>query len=82
MLVKLLKPRRKSAVNPPSKELVEAAAKQMVRCNSLRSAKDPEPGKGKTPTTEPVNLSGELKRLFSDTDSAEEELFKGTLISV
>jgi hypothetical protein len=55
-MVKLPKSRRKSAINPPSKELVEAAAKQTARRNSLRSTKDTEPGKGKTPITEPVNL--------------------------
>ncbi len=75
-LVKLPKSRRKSAINPPSKELVEAAAKQTARRNSIRSTKDTEPGKGKTPITEPVNLKDELKGLFADTDSAEEELLK------
>jgi hypothetical protein len=59
--------------------LVEAAGKQAARRNSLRSAKDPEPGKGNTPGTEPVNLKGKSKGLF-DTDSAEEELFKETPI--
>jgi hypothetical protein len=78
-LVILPKARRKSAINPPSKELVEAAGKQAARRNSLRSAKDPEPGKGNTPGTEPVNLKGKSKGLF-DTDSAEEELFKETPI--
>jgi hypothetical protein len=62
--------------------LVEAAAKQTVRRNSLRSAKDPEPGKGKNPRIEPVNLSDELKRLFSDADRAEEGLLKETPIPI
>jgi hypothetical protein len=78
-LVKLPKARQKSAINPPSKELVEAAGKQAARRNSLRSAKDPEPGKGITPGTEPVNLKSKSKGLF-DTDSAEEELLKETPI--
>jgi hypothetical protein len=56
--------------------LVEAAGKETARRNSLRSAKDPEPGKGKTPRTEPVNLKGKSKGLFCETDSAEEELLK------
>jgi hypothetical protein len=74
-LVKLPRPRRKSAINPPSKKLVEAAGKQTARRKSLRYAEDPEPGKGKTPRTEPVNLKGKSKGLF-ETDSAEEELLK------
>ncbi len=78
-LVILPKARRKSAINPPSKELVEVAGKQAARRNSLRSAKDPDPGKGNTPGTEHVNLKGKSKGLF-DTDSAEEELLKETPI--
>lgn len=38
-LVKLPKSRRKSAINPPSKEWVEVAAKQSARRKSLKSAK-------------------------------------------
>jgi hypothetical protein len=60
----------------------ETVAKQTVRRNSLRSSKNPEPGKGKTPRIKPVNLSGELKRLFSDTERAKEELLKKTPIPV
>jgi hypothetical protein len=58
--------------------LFEAAVKQTARRNSFRSSKDTEPGKGKTPETEPVNLKCELKGLYGDTDSAEEELLKET----
>jgi hypothetical protein len=75
-LVRLPRPRRMSAINPPSKELVEAAGKETARRNSLRTAKEPEPGKGKTPRTEPVNLKGKSTGLFGETDSAEEKLLK------
>jgi hypothetical protein len=75
-LVKLPKGRRKSAINPPTQELVEAAVKQAVRRNSLKSAKDSEPDEGNSPVTKLVNLRGKSKELFGETDSAEEELLK------
>jgi hypothetical protein len=52
--------------------------KQTARRNSLRSFKNTEPGKGKTPETEPVNLKSELKGLYGDMNSAQEELLKET----
>jgi hypothetical protein len=53
--VKTPKPRRSSLFNPPSKELVEAAAKQAARRKSLRSAKEIE-----------VDLADSAKNLYGE----------------
>jgi hypothetical protein len=68
--------RRKSPFNPPTKELVEAAAKQSARRKSLRLAKESEPGKGDTSKPAPARLesSFNLNTLFGDSE--EDELLK------
>lgn len=65
--VKTPKPRRKSLFNPPSKEIVEAVAKQTARRKSLRSAKEIE-----------VNLADSATKLHSEElpSDKEDELLK------
>ncbi len=50
------KPQKKFTFNPPSKELMEAAAKLTARRKSLRSSKD----------LEAIHLSDSAKQLFGD----------------
>ncbi|EFX75120.1 hypothetical protein DAPPUDRAFT_108154 [Daphnia pulex] len=54
--VKTPKPQKKFTFNPPSKELMEAAAKLTARRKSLRSSKD----------LEAIHLSDSAKQLFGD----------------
>jgi hypothetical protein len=68
--VKALKPGRKSLFNPPSKELVEAAAKASARRKGLRSAAEGE-----------VNLADAAKNLYGEDleelpSEKEDELLK------
>ncbi|EFX65559.1 hypothetical protein DAPPUDRAFT_333090 [Daphnia pulex] len=68
--VKTPKPRKKSLFNPPSKELVEAAAEQTARRKSLQATKEIE-----------VNLADSAKNLYGEDleelpSEREDELLK------